>query len=69
MTYEEDVSLRGKKTWESLCQHMKNLIMICEDMKVKFDGCGDCGSPWLTCEECDLTIENASMAFDRPKEI
>ena len=43
--------LRKKKLTE-MCKHMRALIEHCEAVDVRFGGCGDCGSPWLTCSNC-----------------
>lgn len=49
-----------------MCPHMLALIEHCLSVGVTFGGCGDCGSPWLTCAECKLEVGDASKAF--PKE-
>lgn len=46
----------NKKKYNECCEHMQSLIMYCVENKVFFDGCGDCGSPWLVCKLCNKDI-------------
>ena len=48
-----------KKSKKEICKHMEALIEYCKATGVKYGGCGDCGSPWLTCEKCGLTVNDA----------
>jgi len=42
---------------------MKELVAICREKEVFFGGCGDCGSPWLTCKKCGKSVDNAGDVF------
>jgi Zn-finger nucleic acid-binding protein len=54
---------RREETRAAMCDHMRALIDHCVAVGVRFDGCGECGSPWLICGECKLEIDEASAAF------
>lgn len=49
----------NEKGWE-LCEHMEKLVKYAKKNKVEWGGCGDCGSPWLTCNICDLTVDHCN---------
>lgn len=49
---------------EEMCEHMLSLVEYCREHTVYFGGCGDCGSPWLTCRVCNLTIDEADEVFE-----
>jgi spermidine synthase len=47
-----------------MCEHMTALIAHCQEVRVIFGGCGDCGSAWLVCKHCaDKQVENAHEVF------
>lgn len=48
-----------------LCGHMKKAIFYLEGIDVKFGGCGECGSAWLTCGTCNETVDCAHEVFER----
>lgn len=54
--------------WDEMCPHMQALVLHCEAVGVMFGGCDDCGSPWLTCQHCDESVDDAAEAFGRKVE-
>lgn len=60
---ERRAAIRAERLAE-MCEHMKALIEHCNNVEVRFGGCGECGSAWLTCKTCDSTVDLAHEAFE-----
>lgn len=55
-------------TLNLMCEHMRDVVAYCESAGVLIGGCGDCGSPWLTCQKCDQTTDSVDYAFTDKQE-
>lgn len=36
----------------SMCEHMRDFVEYGAARGVSFGGCGECGSPWMSCKQC-----------------
>lgn len=55
----------GQEKLAEMCQHMRDLIAHCNATGVRFGGCGECGSAWLTCDACPgIQVDEAHLAFE-----
>jgi len=61
----EAAAKASSKFNDEMCEHMRALVQYCEAVGVIFGGCGDCGSPWLTCSHCEQTVDDAAEVFAR----
>jgi hypothetical protein len=50
--------------YNSLCEHARLLVDYCFTNRVFFNGCGECGSPWIECTICDTIEENLEVLLE-----
>lgn len=68
--FERDKIETTREREAQFCEHMKAFVSHCREVGVFFGGCGECGSPWLTCKACRKEVDDAADVFtDEEKQL